>query len=237
MNADKNILVKKIGSYLKQEITRRTLGRWAESAYFDLLRGEYIENDKLALYPFVKIMADTYVATQEKTAETWGIEDQLKEFVNILKGKKEYDFKIQTRLPKDRNASYCNSPMFDMERLQEFEEVRKTILNYIHEKEIAPREIVRLRNLFYTPQERPNSIYTLLEQNMALIIKSLFDIRENDIEITLERKADFSIYAAKEHQKELIDKLLLYLDCYLGEKYFYVMGTYRKGKTALTILV
>ncbi|MDE6312595.1 MAG: hypothetical protein K2M46_03085 [Lachnospiraceae bacterium] len=237
MNANKNTFIKKIGSYLKQEVNRRTLGRWAESDYFDLLRGEYIENDKLALYPFVKVIADTYVALQEKTKGEWGIEDELKGFVYILRGKQDYDFKIQTRLPKDLNASYCNSKMFDIERIQEFREVKQTILNYIHKKELAPKEVVRLRDLFYQPQKQPDSLYTLLEQYISIIIKSLFDIQENDVEITLVRKTDFSIYAAKDDQTELTDKLLAYLDCYLGERYFYVMGTYRSGKANLSILI
>ena len=49
-------LEEKIDSFFSGILSKDELGKWAEKAYFDLLRGGYVEIKKVKLYPFLKTL-------------------------------------------------------------------------------------------------------------------------------------------------------------------------------------
>ncbi|MEH2954821.1 hypothetical protein VV089_17825 [Candidatus Merdisoma sp. JLR.KK011] len=52
MQIDSKILKQKIDEYYKKNISKNELGRWAKEGYYTLMKGEYLEIEKLEIYHF-----------------------------------------------------------------------------------------------------------------------------------------------------------------------------------------
>ena len=56
-----------LNKYFRGELTKNELGMWGEKAFYDLLKGGYIENKKIVLYPFLKTVSKFHI--EENDAE------------------------------------------------------------------------------------------------------------------------------------------------------------------------
>ena len=57
MEYDAKILLQRIDDYFTGIISKTDLGKWANKAYYDILKGGYVENEKIVIYPFVKVIS------------------------------------------------------------------------------------------------------------------------------------------------------------------------------------
>ena len=48
----------KLEQYYDGQLSREELGSWNSNAYYDLLRGGYVELSKIQLYPFIKKLSN-----------------------------------------------------------------------------------------------------------------------------------------------------------------------------------
>ncbi len=61
-----NELKNKVSSYCSHKLSKQELGRWASEAYYDLLRGGYLETEKVTLYSFLKVLSQIHIPCCEK---------------------------------------------------------------------------------------------------------------------------------------------------------------------------
>lgn len=54
-----------IDTYFSGKMSKKDIGKWAENAYYDLLKGSYVETSKIVLYPFLKTLSRIHIDNNE----------------------------------------------------------------------------------------------------------------------------------------------------------------------------
>jgi len=76
----------RLNKYFHGELTKNDLGTWCEKAYYDLLKGGYVENKKIFLYPFLKTVSRFHIEENDAEDIYPSTEDELKHIQAILMG-------------------------------------------------------------------------------------------------------------------------------------------------------
>ena len=61
MQINLKILKQKIDEYYNKTISKDDLGKWASKGYYALMKGEYIEIEKLEIYHFVRTISTFHI--------------------------------------------------------------------------------------------------------------------------------------------------------------------------------
>lgn len=98
-------------------------------------------------------------------------------------------------------------------------------------KEESQNLYLKINELF-NQTGQTNTILDMLEERIVKIIKAIFEITDDDIQL----KRRIRLYGNKSEHRNIVDKLMEYLDYYLGEKMFNVLVFYENGVPDLEIL-
>lgn len=164
---DINELRSRVDDYLHGTLSQTDLGKWAENAYYDLLKGGYMEIKKIALYPFQKTLSSIHIPPNDVKDIYPCAEKDVIDIQRILHGQRVFDFHVEMAIP---------------------------------------------------PQ-----VYTMFSE------KQYFD--------TEKRKNVSKLYPIKTGQDTLINKLVEYLDCYIGVRNFNIVISYRDGEPDMLLIV
>ena len=66
MKFDVHELQAKLDYYFTGKLSKRELGEWANKAYYDILKGGYIEIEKVTIYPLLKILSTFHLEVDER---------------------------------------------------------------------------------------------------------------------------------------------------------------------------
>lgn len=93
-----------LNKYFRGELTKNELGMWGEKAFYDLLKGGYIENKKIVLYPFLKTVSKFHIEENDAEDIYPSTEDDLKYIQAIFDGGKSH---FLFRLPFNSIQYFC----------------------------------------------------------------------------------------------------------------------------------
>ena len=172
-------LNEQIDMYFSKKISSDELGQWAKTAYYDLLKGGYIEVDKLYSYPFIKEVTSLYSCSNEKEDSAFCKDKRLIEIQNVLKHQEDYIFSVTVRLPElpykflddrislneEKRALFLN---LQLENLQSMSRGSNLALSDLSEGEVKAVERIFLLN--------PNSV-TLFDLVEELSLIHIYGIR------------------------------------------------------------
>lgn len=233
MKYDINELREKIDSYFLGTLSKEELGRWAEKAYYDLLKGGYIEQKKIELYPFLKTISQFYIENNDIEDKYPCSEEEVEYIRKILYGKEEFDFQIETAIPVQIYNFDVNQEYWNITKREIFIELRNAITLWNGDEKKGEKELCeQLKQLCDMPLLN-NTIQDILQNNIIRICKSIFDIHTSGVK----QKKYMKLYANGISQESLVIKLLEYLDCYIGNRNFNVLVSYKAGLPDLFLLV
>lgn len=233
MKYDINELREKIDSYFLGTLSKEELGRWAEKAYYDLLKGGYIEKKKIVLYPFLKTISQFYIENNDIEDRYSCSEEDVKYISRILHGKEEYDFQVEIAIPVQIYSFDVNKECWNITKRELFIELRNAITLWNVDEKKGEKELCeQLKQLCEMPLLN-NTIQDILQNSLIRICKSVFDVNT----LGVKQKKYMKLYAKGESQKSLVIKLLEYLDCYIGNRNFNVLVSYKEGLPDLLLLV
>mgnify|MGYP001041126075 CR=1 FL=1 len=109
----------KLNQYFKGELLKEEMGIWSMKAYYALMKGEYIQLEKLQVYHFLKTISTFHVIPNDITEEYPCTEKKVKDILEILKGKC-YTFNI-----KIYDGLYHTEPFKN--RWKQYEQLRNAI--------------------------------------------------------------------------------------------------------------
>ena len=197
MEFDINKLRKKLNSYFLGAISKQNLGVWADRAYYDLLKGGYIECKKVIIYPFLK------------TISTFHIEEN---------GKIDFDFNVEISIPTQVYSMFKERKYFDKERYHIFSNLRNQIEQY--DKSQMKNDLkVQIEKVMHLKCQE-GTIYGILENRICQCLKMLFGKNKN-----------YKLYVQQSNNNVLFERLVSYIDCYIGNKTFYLFVTIVNGTT------
>lgn len=100
MKINKEVLLEKINLYRLKKISRNELGKWAREAYYDLMKGEYIEIEKISIYHFLREISSFHMEANDITGEYPCSEERVFEIGEILAGRKSTQYTFYAKISK-----------------------------------------------------------------------------------------------------------------------------------------
>ncbi len=232
MKYEINELRERIDSYFLGTLSKDELGRWGEKAYYDLLKGGYIEKKKIILYPFLKTISQFYIKSDDIEDRYPCSEEDVKYISRILHGKEEFDFQIETAIPMQIYNFDIDKEYLNIVKQELFIELRNAITLWNEDEKKGEKKLCeQLKRLWDMPILN-NTIQDILQDNIIRICKSIFDIKTSGVK----QKKYMKLYAKGESQESLVIKLLEYLDCYIGNRNFNVLVSYKAGLPTLLLV-
>lgn len=230
MDYNINELRIKIDGYFNGTVTKNELGSWASFRYYDLLTGGSIECDKIILYPFLKMVSEFHIEEDDAKDIFPTSESEIKKIQNILHGNENFEFQFEMGIPEHLYKPGLNKENFNLQKRELFIELKAALEDYFN-KEESQNLYLKINELFNQPGQT-NTILDMLEERIVKIIKAIFEITDDDIQL----KRRIRLYGNKSEHRNIVDKLMEYLDYYLGEKMFNVLVFYENGVPDLEIL-
>ena len=151
MQINLKILKQKIDEYYNKTISKDDLGKWASKGYYALMKGEYIEIEKLEIYHFVRTISTFHIKPNDKKDEFPCSEDIC------------YTFNVRIYQNLYLEGNYAV-------KLKEFRSL-KEIINSVSLEQVSSSQINFLIDYGYN-YEPPKvlTLIDLLEQNIKDII-------------------------------------------------------------------
>ena len=219
-------LKEKLNDYFSGKLSDKDLGKWANSIYYDILRGGYLRKDKLVIYPFVKKIAQFGIEINE-SEDRYPIEEHEVCHINdILHGRCNFDFQINISIPLILYNN-SNNEFLNMEHRHLFEKLLEEIEQYELQK-------TGLENL----QENARKIIKLPIDDTVILAdlqRMIVQYCKTFIFLNLTGNEKIARLYAKKVSESPFEKLKTYLKYYLGEKSFQVGISYEKGKVEYMI--
>lgn len=215
-----------LNKYFRGELTKNELGMWGEKAFYDLLKGGYIENKKIVLYPFLKTVSKFHIEENDAEDIYPSTEDDLKYIQAILMGEVAFSFQVTISIPSNIFVNaHCG--FWDAEKVRTFSEVKCELDKLICEGKIK-HSISKLAEIIRMPLSE-NTVLDTLQGYIVQFSRELF----NDGDFIT--KPPLRLYARKESAELGLVKLKDMIECYIGDKNFIVTVIYKKGTPKLSV--
>lgn len=221
MEINKEILLDKIDFYRSNKISRNELGEWAKEAYYDLMKGEYIEIEKISLYHFLREISLFHIEANDITGEYPCSEERIFEIGEIVAGRKNTQYTFYAKISK---LVLLNN--FQI-RYNKFKKMQEMICILNSEK--IPLEILCFFKEYVN--QDTNEIQTLIdlfEAHIRGILIENIDFGESSV---FDYCRSLRIYAGDVTIDRItfITNLKKLLECILGERGFGISILYNKG--------
>ena len=222
-------LLEKIDNYFAGVISKTDLGEWANKAYYDLLKGGYIENEKIVIYPFVKVISTFHLKENDKDDIYPCTEENVKIIQDILHGKKNFDFTVEMSIPIQVYSMFKERDYFDEERREIFSKLRNILICYFEQGDVFSDEVAAQVEAVMCLKHQNKVVLDLLEEHILRFLKVLF--KNSSGELGLQK--NLKLYAQKPGQNIIAERLINYLDCYIGNRNFQLLITYTDGESSI----
>lgn len=231
MSCSKEELLRRLRLYLSGDTTKQDIGRWAEQEYYDLLKGGYLECQKLVLYPFLKTLSRIHITGGEAEDIFPCKEDEVRNMWKVLNGDLDFEFCLETSIPVQGEKMFNNSTLLNWEYRRVLAEEYGTlsrntnnnladILRFVIEK--SP-----LQN------QSHETLLAIMEEHMIHLAKAILNTQ-----FTLSNQIGGTrLYANKLIHRSAEEKFVTYLESYLGFRNFVILSSFRKGEDTVILMV
>lgn len=223
------VLKEKISLYFGGKIKKYDLGLWAMEAYYELMKGDYIEIEKLKIYHFLKIISTFHMPANDIADEYPCSEDAVWDINEVLEGKKDRHYTFNIRIAKSiyqKDQYKC--------RFEKFLKL-KEILECSDIDEISHSAMSVLIDYANKDIKEIDSLIDLLELNVKNAILENFDFEDGKFDF----RQSVGIYTggSETNKNNFLPDLKKLLNCIMGESYFRIVMVYKKGIANVTLVL
>lgn len=228
-----NELRGKVSGYCSHKLLKQELGKWALEAYYDLLRGGYLETEKVALYPFLKTLSQIHIPCLEKDDIYPSKETDIYEIIKILSGEKPFSFCLKAGIPIQAEKLFADAKALNWEQ--------RKIFHIVYDRLKTSSDINKSLAAFSIPSnysncaQSPNTILEILEAKIFDLIQSFHNI--HSFNNSLNAELCLYGYSNESNANLSVIKLLEYLECYLGYRNFLILVSFFDGIPTVSLLV
>ena len=98
--------------FYNEELDEEEFRKYINKLYFDILRGGFVETDKLVIYPLLKMMFKLFDEDFNKS----DVRDEKDYIYDIFKGRKDVYFNVMITLPEELFERDPDDLMFDYQK-------------------------------------------------------------------------------------------------------------------------
>jgi len=229
MLINSKILEEKINQYINNIITKKELGFWSMQAYYTLIKGEYIEIDKLSVYHFLRTISTFHMEPNDIADEYPCSEEEVLNIRDILCGSKDINYTFNIKIFKNifKNEKYES-------RIEVFNKLSKAI-NEIPLNNMAQLELNELKDYVSQDIDKIESLIDLLECHMKGIIVENIDFEDKIIDYR--QSVGIYVGGTDNNKENFLPNLKKMLDCVMGDMFFRVSIIYKNGVSSLSIVL
>lgn len=226
------MLKEKLQQYFNKEIKNYELSLWAKEEYYKLMKGEYIEINKLVVYHFLRKISTFSLVPNDITDDYPCSDEEVEEIKDILNGNKDIHYTFNLKMYKN----IFQNELYTM-RLEKLKQLNEEIERLALDNKSQISSIV-VNNVFKCKSFSFNDSYSLIdlfEENIRSIIAENMDCGE----MMLDYRKSVGIYVGRseKNKKSFVSDLKKLLDCVMGEKSFRVSIAYKKGTPYLSLVL
>lgn len=211
-------------------MSKKDIGKWAENAYYDLLKGSYVETSKIVLYPFLKTLSRIHIDNNDTEDIYPCSEKDVQEIRAVLHGEKAFDFRVEMAVPLQVYNMFSEKSYFNFEKREKIKMIKNDILCNPQHISINSSKLCEYINS--CPPIANDTLLDILEDHIVKLCRNL-----SNTDICLKEKNNLKLYPIKTNRNYLLEKLIDYLDCYLGNRNFNILVSYRNGIPDILLLV
>lgn len=222
-------LEQKIDQYYHKIITKHELGLWSMQAYYELMKGEYIEIDKLQIYHFLRTISTFHQIPNDIADEYPCTEEEVLNMKEILCGKRDINYTFNIKISKNiyQNQNYKT-------RYMRFEKLQKNI-EQLSLDNIPPSILDEWIEYINEDIKEVQTLIDLLECHIKGIITENIDLEEKIIDFR--QSVGIYVGGTNINKQNFIPNLKKILDCIIGNISFRVSIIYTKGTPHLSLLL
>lgn len=203
---------KKIDDYFLGNLSKEELGEWAKIAYYDLLKGEYLEIKKIMGYPFLK-MISTFHIEEDDIRDIFPCSIEKIKFIrDVLSGNHNETYSIEIGIPWSINGEDLG-----LDKMKEAQYIKLiSILNrYSNKQTFTKEDYTECVNTLKMTADKPGTIQSVLENYIKSFLKNSIDFEEQSLDL----HQGMGIYVRKRKaENDMLNKVIAYLECYIGER-------------------
>lgn len=222
---------KKIDNYFLGNLSKEELGDWAKIAYYDLLKGEYLEIKKIVVYPFLK-MISTFHIHEDEVRDIFPCSiDEIKFIRDVLNGKHNEAYSIEIGIPWSINGDELG---LDKRKKSQYIKLIGIFNRYLNKQTFTEEDYEECINAFNMSADKPGTIQFILENYIRSFLKNNIDWEEQSLDF----HQGYGLYLRKRKtENDILKKVVAYLDCYIGERNFGVDILFISGEPQITFFV
>lgn len=221
----------RLDNYFLGNLTKEELGKWASLAYYDLLKGEYLEIKKIIAYPFLKLISTFHIeADDAKDIFPCSIK-KIRFIRDILSGKHNEAYSIEIGIPWDINAERFG---LDSGKKAQYIKLISILNKYSNKQTLTEEDYEECINILKLTADKPGTIQSILENYITSFLKNNIDWEEKSLEF----HQRIGLYVRKGRtEKDMLSKVIAYLECYIGERNLGVDILFTSGVPQIIITV
>lgn len=213
MDFDLNELKRRVNNYFEEHESREEIGQWAQRNYYDLLRGEYLEIEKIVGYPFLKLLSTVHVVPDEIRDIFPCTTEEVAMIKDILQGKQDKCFSIDITIPWSINNDKLG---LDRNKLSKYMRLYELVTKYLEEKVLNEEQYGECRNILRTKVDKPGTIQFILDT----YIRACFNENIDNREYYSDMNSRMGLYSNCKKKEDIIVKMIKYIECYIGKREF-----------------
>ena len=210
--------------FYNEELDEEKFRKYINKLYFDILRGGFVDTDKLIIYPLLKMMLKLFDEDCDKS----DIQDE-KDYINdVFKGEKDIYFNVMITLPEELFERDPDDLMFDFQK-------RLLMDALYHKLKECESDFLRSQHIDLFMYEfnkfpKEKTIFEKLENRIIAILQSIYDD-------TFLGKSTLELYPSSNDETGIFNVLYEYLEFYLGIKSFPVLVKITKQRNGVLLLI
>lgn len=211
-------LEKAVDDYTGGFLSKNELCKWSGKTYYEFLTTQFLNIEWIYMYPFIRRFSEICLSADEKNDAFPCSDSEMNDLINVIKGNNDLLFTFRLTIP------------WQLRQMDKFKEI-------YYEYEIIKKEPEKLLNeqnsaahRILTKHNDADTVIDLIEFKIANILSEMMNEEQHTCLIDL-------FYNSKNQYgtKRLIDLLVKYVDCILGEKGIIIEMSYRHGKPDINI--
>lgn len=225
MNFEIYELKKRIAYYQSGVCGKKELGIWAEEAYYDLMKGGFLETKKLVLLPFLKVVSKIHIKDNERLDEYASTEEDIEFIRKIIDGEESYRFAVELGVSRELYDIFSGNKNFDKERY----DIYHALIMELKETDCKEEKIREIMEQIVNLERTSDLIFDYLEQKILDILYIL--VKDSDHSCL---RREYNFYAKNAERNPLYGQLERYVRCRTGDCNFTFAVCFENGNPAVS---
>lgn len=214
----KDLLKVQLLKYLSKELSRELLYKWALDLLHNMLKGDIFKIQYLEIWGIITGLVEI------EDVDDFLCEELIKHYLNILSGNENASFTFAMKIPK-------KFVVYDLSAL------KNILKRFTEDKHLLNSEIEELKLINEKKANRFDTLNDILEAQIVSILKLGYELEEDENIFKFCPKSTVFISEDMSLENSFLLKLITLLECYEGDRSFFVHISFVNGNSNISIQV